>query len=74
MLPPLGANTSYGAAETFYLADPAQRLELGQAYVTEAATRSRLHRVSFWTTPDSGGPGVDAGFPFAVEDYLPAPP
>lgn len=38
------------------------------------ATSTRLQRVSFWTTPDGGGPGQNVAYPFAVEAFLPAPP
>src|SRR5216117_1918825 len=72
-LPSLGAPQVYGAAETYYLTDPTQRGRYGQAFVTQAA-QSRLERVSFWTTPDGGGPGQNAAYPFAIEDFLPAPP
>src|SRR2546426_9053193 len=39
------------------LTGPTQRLQYGQAFATQAAQSSRLQRVSFWTTPDGGGPG-----------------
>jgi len=28
---------------------------------------------AFWTAPDGGGPGINIAYPFAFEDYLPAP-
>jgi hypothetical protein len=67
----LGAPKSYGAAETYYFADPTQRRQLGQAFAGEASQSSRLARVNFWTTPDSGGPGINASFPFSIEDFYP---
>jgi hypothetical protein len=70
-LPSLGARRWYGAAETFYLPDQAARQELGRAFVEQSNIGNRVSLVNFWTTPDSGGPGVHAGFPFAIEDYLP---
>jgi hypothetical protein len=70
-LPSLGLQPSYGIAETYYLLDPVARRELGQAIAGEAAANSRLKRVTFWTTPDGGGPGVNVGYPFAIEDYFP---
>jgi hypothetical protein len=73
-LPSLGAPQLYGVAETYYLADPTQRLQYGQAFATQAALISRLQRVSFWTTPDGGGTGQEAGYPFTIEDYLPSLP
>lgn len=73
-LPSLGAPKSYGAAETYYLTDPTQRLQYGQAFPTQAANNTRLQRVSFWTTPDGGGPGQNVAYPFAIEDFLPPPP
>jgi hypothetical protein len=73
-LPSLGAPQLYGAAETYYLTDPAQRFQYGQAFATQAALNSRLQRVSFWTTPDGGGTGQEEAYPFTIEDYLPAPP
>jgi hypothetical protein len=33
-----------------------------------------LQRVSFWTTPDGGGPGQNSAYPFAIEAFLPPPP
>jgi len=70
-LPSLGLPKSYGIAEAPYFPDATERRELGQAIAAEAAQHSRLRRVTFWTTPDSGGPGVDAGYPFAIEDFYP---
>jgi hypothetical protein len=69
----LGAPKSYGAAETYYFADPTQRRQLGQAFAGEASQNPRLARVNFWTTPDSGGPGINASFPFSIEDFYPPP-
>ena len=73
-LPSLGATRSYGAAETYYFLDDIRRRQLGQAFAAQAALNSRFQRVSFWTTPDGGGPGVNASYPFAIEDYFPPPP
>jgi len=73
-LPSLGAPHSYGAAETFYLLDDMQRRQLGQAFAAQAALRPRFRRVSFWTMPDGGGPGINAAYPFAIEDYFPPVP
>jgi hypothetical protein len=70
-LPSLGATQSYGAAETFYFQDPTVLLPFGQAFASEAATNARFHSVTFWTTPDGGGSGIDLAYPFAFEDYLP---
>jgi hypothetical protein len=72
-LPSLGAPPVYGAAEAYYLSDRTQRLQYGQAFATQAAQSSRLQRVSFWTTPDSGGKGVNAAYPFTIEDFWPLP-
>jgi hypothetical protein len=69
----LGAPKSYAAAETSYFADPTQRHQLGQAFAGEASQNSRLAGVNSWTTPDSGGPGIDAAFPFTIEDFYPPP-
>jgi hypothetical protein len=73
-LPSLGAPRLYGAAETYYLLDPTQRLPYGQAFPTQAAQSSRMQRVSFWTTPDGGGTGLNAAYPFTIEDFLPPLP
>jgi len=73
-LPSLGAPKVYDIPETYYLADPTHRLQYGQAFVTQAAQSARMQRVSFWTTPDGGGPGQNAAYPFAIEDFLPPPP
>jgi hypothetical protein len=73
-LPSLGAAHSYAAAETFYFLDSTQRHQFAQAFATEAAANSRLKTVTFWTSPDGGGAGVNVAYPFAFEDYLPPPP
>jgi hypothetical protein len=73
ILPSLGAPQLYGAAETYYLTDPAQRFQYGQAFATQAALNSRLRRVSFWTSPDGGGTGQEEAYPFTIEDFLPPP-
>jgi predicted component of type VI protein secretion system len=73
-LPSLGASQAYAAAETFYFQDATQLLQFGQAFASEAASNTRLHSVTFWTTPDGGGSGIDMFYPFAFEDYLPPPP
>jgi hypothetical protein len=73
-LPSLGAAKSYAAAEAFYFMDDAQRHLYGQAFAAEAAANPRLKSVTFWTTPDGGGAGVNNAYPFAFEDYLPPPP
>jgi hypothetical protein len=72
-LPSLGAPQLYGAAETFYLVDPATRRQLGLAFAGAAAANPRFQRVSFWTSPDGGGTGVNIGYPFAIEDFYPPP-
>lgn len=71
VLPSLGANKSYGVAETYYFVNDTQRRELGQAFALEAVSNTRLKRLSFWTTPDGGGHGINIAYPFAIEDYLP---
>jgi len=73
VLPLLGVASSYGVAETFYFQDATQRRALGQAFAAEAGTHTRLHAVTFWSTPDGGGPGVNNAYPFSIEDYLPPP-
>jgi len=73
-LPSLGAPQSYAAAEAFYFQDQTQLLQYGQAFASEAATGARLKSVTFWTTPDGGGSGINIAYPFAFEDYLPPPP
>jgi hypothetical protein len=73
VLPLLGVGSSYGAAETYYFTDPVQRRSFGQAFAAEANSHTRLHSVTFWSTPDGGGAGVDNAYPFAIEDYLPPP-
>jgi len=72
-LPSLGAAQSYAAAESFYFQDSTQLLAYGQAFASEAATSNRFKSVTFWTTPDGGGAGIDMAYPFAFEDYLPPP-
>jgi hypothetical protein len=73
-LPTLGAPKFYDIPETYYLTDSAQRMQYGQAFAQQAAQNPRLHRVSFWTTPDGGGTGQDAAYPFTIEDFLPMLP
>jgi hypothetical protein len=70
-LPSLGAPRLYGAAETYYFLDPTQRHLNGQAFGAEAAANGRLQRVTFWTTPDGGGNGVNVAGPFTISDYFP---
>jgi hypothetical protein len=70
-LPSLGAPKSYGAAETYYFLDDGMRKTLGQAFASEAAKSPRMQRVTFWTSPDGGGAGVNAAYPFAIEDFYP---
>lgn len=72
-LPTLGVAQSYAAAETFYFSDSVQLLQFGQSFAAEAATTARLKSVTFWTTPDGGGSGVNIAYPFAFEDFLPPP-
>jgi hypothetical protein len=73
VLPLLGIASSYGVAETFYFPDALQRRSFGQAFAAEASAHTRLHSVTFWSTPDGGGAAVDNAYPFAIEDYLPPP-
>jgi hypothetical protein len=73
-LPSLGAAKSYGAAETYYFLDDGLRKTLGQAFAAQAANNLRIQRVTFWTTPDAGGPGINTAYPFAIEDYYPPVP
>ena len=68
----LGAPDRYGVAETYYFVNATQRREYGQAFASEALSRPRIDRLSFWTTPDAGGKGVNVGYPFAIEDFLPS--
>jgi hypothetical protein len=70
-LPSLGLVRRYGAAETLYPVAPSDRIALGRAFAAQRLLGGRLERVEFWTSPDGGGTGVDVGYPFAVEDYLP---
>lgn len=70
-LPSLGGPQSYAAAEAFYLEDPKQILQYGQAFASEAAASTRRKSVTFWTTPDGGKSGMDMAYPFAFEDYMP---
>jgi hypothetical protein len=73
-LPSLGAPKLYGAAETYYFLDDNRRKSLGQAFAGEALRNPRLQRVAFWTSPDGGGAGINAAYPYAIEDYYPAHP
>jgi hypothetical protein len=68
----LGTPDLYGVAETYYFVNDAQRKDYGQAFATEALSNPRLKRLSFWTTPDGGGRGINIAYPFAIEDYLPS--
>jgi hypothetical protein len=73
VLPSLGIQPAYAAAETYYFPDAVARRSLGQAFAADALAHNRFHAVTFWTTPDGGGPGVNNAYPFAFEDYLPPP-
>lgn len=75
-LPSLGAPRLYHIPETYYLSDPTQRIAYGQAFANQAtlAHNSRLQRVSFWTTPDGGGKGINQAYPFTFESFLPPSP
>ena len=75
-LPSLGAPKVYDIPETYYIADPAIRLQYGQAFAAQAAQNPRLQRISFWTTP-GGGPNMieqNSAYPFTIEDFLPPVP
>jgi hypothetical protein len=54
-------------AETYYLADPAKRAELGQAFALSYLARGIPEEVSFWTTPYTGTTGF--GQPFDFSSY-----
>lgn len=72
-LPSLGARRAYGIAETFYFVRKAIREPFARAFGEEAAAHNRLHRLTFWTTPDAdrlGPHGHNAAYPFAIEEYL----
>jgi hypothetical protein len=74
VLPLLGiAQPAYGIAETWYLMDDVQRHAFGQSFAAEAGAHTRLHTLTFWTAKDAGGPSVNVGYPFAIEDFLPPP-
>lgn len=74
---PLGVNTDYGIAETFYFGQSSRRSSLGAALKLNASDRrgSRLKRVWLWTTPygDNNGyyEGQEVGVPASVSEYLP---
>ena len=70
-LTPLGAPRAYGIAETFYFADASRRQAYGRALAAEGRRNDQLQLMTFWTTPDSGGAGVHASYPFSIADYLP---
>ncbi|CAF1683736.1 unnamed protein product, partial [Adineta ricciae] len=67
----LGVPDLYAVAETYYFVNATQRREYGQAFASEALFHTRLNRLSFWTTPDAGGKGIDVAYPFAIHDFLP---
>jgi hypothetical protein len=62
---------SVGVVETYYFKKKSRRAAMGKAFVQEFLRRSMPEFVIFWTTPDSGGPGVHAGFPFDFSSYQP---
>ena len=72
-LPYLGLASNYelGIAETGYSTDILSRLRIGQAFYSSFLKNNNPTRVSFWTTPDSGGTGINAGYPFDINSYLP---
>lgn len=63
-----------GIAETYYPQDSVKRRELGLAFANYANNHTFFNELLFWTTPDSGGTGVDAGFPFDIASYYLFPP
>ncbi len=73
IVPLFNVRQPYGIAETYYFKDDVQRHTFGQAFALDQKENGRLKFVTFWTSPDSGGPGVTAGYPFALEDYFPIP-
>ncbi|VGO15414.1 hypothetical protein PDESU_03997 [Pontiella desulfatans] len=68
-LPSLGAPQSYGLAETYYFDDDSERHLYGQAIAEEMKSNQRLKLITFWTTPDGGGTGVNMAYPFEFNDY-----
>jgi hypothetical protein len=64
-------NNDIGVSETNYFQDQAQRWELGQAFAHYYLSYGEPKETFFWTTPDSGGPGINAAYPFDVASYLP---
>lgn len=71
VLPSLGCRKWYSVVETFYLQNNASREAMGKAFAKERLRNNRLSHLNIWTTPDSGGPNIHAGYPFEFEDYLP---
>jgi len=52
--------------------DDGMRKTLGQALASEAAKSPRMQRVTFWTLArQAAGAGVNAAYPFAIEDFYP---
>lgn len=74
---PLGINTDYGFAETFYFDQSARRSALGTALKLNASNRrgTRLKRVWLWTGPYGYNEGYYEGghvaIPASVSEYLP---
>lgn len=66
----LHAPDLYGMAETYYFVNDTQRKDYGQAFAMEASIDQRLDRLSFWTTPDGGGHGINIAYPFDIKDFL----
>ena len=51
--------------------DPATRRQFGLAFASAAAANPRFQRVSFWTSPDGGAPGMNAAYPLRDRRFLP---
>ncbi len=60
---------SVGVAETYYFLEKDRRTEYGQAFAESNRARGMPEQLLFWTTPDSGGVGKRAGFPFDFASY-----
>ncbi|MCK5799572.1 MAG: hypothetical protein KAI47_20420, partial [Deltaproteobacteria bacterium] len=63
----LGGKKDFFVAETFYHPNAITRARAHRGLSLQYALRPSLRGISFWTTPDAGGTGVHAGYPFDIQ-------
>jgi hypothetical protein len=74
VIPPLlgVAERDYFVAETFYYTDAGLRQRAHKGLAAQFALRPRCKGANFWTTPNAGGAGDHAGYPFVFSGLDPS--